>query len=87
MSQRGRQSRSIDRSEETEEDGTIIQRERERFTNELTLVYALGETCTRWEKLRSSSRPAGGTAVNSNGPLLRLAGDARRPDSQGQVVF
>ena len=34
----------IDRSEETEEDGTIIQRERERFTNELTLVYASGET-------------------------------------------
>jgi hypothetical protein len=28
----------IDRSEETEEDGTIILRERERFTNELTLV-------------------------------------------------
>jgi Uncharacterised methyltransferase family (DUF6094) len=34
----------IDRSEKTEEDGTIIQRERERFTNELTLVYASGET-------------------------------------------
>jgi hypothetical protein len=34
----------IDRSEETEEDGTIIQRERERFTNELTLVFASGET-------------------------------------------
>ena len=34
----------IDRSEETEEDGTIIQRERERFTNGLTLVYASGET-------------------------------------------
>ncbi len=34
----------VDRSEETEEDGTIIQRERERFTNELTLVYASGET-------------------------------------------
>lgn len=34
----------VDRSEETEEDGTIIQRERERFTNELTLVYGSGET-------------------------------------------
>jgi Uncharacterised methyltransferase family (DUF6094) len=34
----------IDRSEETEEDGTIIQRERERFTNELTLVFASGGT-------------------------------------------
>jgi hypothetical protein len=34
----------VDRSEETEEDGTIIQREREGFTNELTLVYASGET-------------------------------------------
>jgi hypothetical protein len=34
----------IDRSEETEEDGTIVQRERERFTNELTLVFASGET-------------------------------------------
>jgi hypothetical protein len=33
-----------DRSEETGEDGTIIVRERERCTNELTLVYALGET-------------------------------------------
>jgi hypothetical protein len=33
-----------DRSEEVEEDGTIIQRERERFTNELTLVYASGKT-------------------------------------------
>jgi hypothetical protein len=30
----------IDRSEETEEDGTIIVRERERFTNELTIVFA-----------------------------------------------
>jgi hypothetical protein len=34
----------VDRSEETEEDGTIVQRERERFTNELILVYASGET-------------------------------------------
>jgi hypothetical protein len=34
----------IDRSEEVEDDGTIIQRERERFTNELTLVYASGKT-------------------------------------------
>jgi hypothetical protein len=34
----------IDRSEETEEDGTTIVRERERFTNELTLVFASGET-------------------------------------------
>jgi len=30
--------KAIDRSEETQEDGTIVQRERERFTNELTLV-------------------------------------------------
>jgi hypothetical protein len=34
----------VDRSEEVEEDGTIVQRERERFTNELTLVFASGET-------------------------------------------
>jgi hypothetical protein len=34
----------VDRSEEVGEDGTIVQRERERFTNELTLVYASGET-------------------------------------------
>jgi hypothetical protein len=34
----------VDHSEETGEDGTIIQRERERFTNELTLAYASGET-------------------------------------------
>ena len=34
----------VDRSEETEEDGTIIVREREQFTNEVTLVYASGET-------------------------------------------
>ena len=68
----------IDRSEETQEDGTIIQRERERFTNELTLVYALGETAI------FDSRPAGGTAVNLTGPLHRLAGDARRPDSPGK---
>lgn len=33
-----------DCSEEVEEDGTILRRERERFTNELTLLYALGET-------------------------------------------
>jgi hypothetical protein len=33
-----------DRSEEVEEDGTIIQRERERFANELTLVYESGKT-------------------------------------------
>jgi len=33
-----------DHSEEVEDDGTIIQRERERFTNELTLVYASGKT-------------------------------------------
>lgn len=31
-------------SEEVEEDGTIIRRERERFTNELTLLYASGKT-------------------------------------------
>lgn len=33
-----------DRSEEVEDDGTIIRRERERFVNELTLVFASGET-------------------------------------------
>jgi hypothetical protein len=33
-----------DRSEEVEDDGTIIQSERERFTNELTLVYESGKT-------------------------------------------
>src|SRR6266568_1763692 len=30
----------VDRSEEVEENGTIVQRERERFTNELTLAFA-----------------------------------------------
>jgi hypothetical protein len=34
----------VDRSEEVEENGTIVQRERERFTNELTLVFESGET-------------------------------------------
>jgi hypothetical protein len=34
----------VDRSEQVEEDGTIVQRERERFTNELTLAFASGET-------------------------------------------
>ncbi len=33
-----------DCSEEVEEDGTIVRRERERFINELTLVFASGET-------------------------------------------
>ena len=33
-----------DRSEEVEDDGTTIVRERERFINELTLVFASGET-------------------------------------------
>jgi hypothetical protein len=33
-----------DRSEEVEEDGKIVQRERERFATELTLVYASGKT-------------------------------------------
>jgi hypothetical protein len=33
-----------DCSEEVEEDGTIIRRERERFTNELNLLYASGKT-------------------------------------------
>jgi hypothetical protein len=35
-----------DCSEEVEEDGTIIRRERERFTNELTLLYSSGKTAT-----------------------------------------
>jgi hypothetical protein len=34
----------VDRSEEVESDGTIIQRERERFSQELTLIYASGKT-------------------------------------------
>jgi hypothetical protein len=34
----------VDRSEEVEENGAIVQRERERFTNELTLVFESGET-------------------------------------------
>jgi SAM-dependent methyltransferase len=34
----------IDRSEEVKPDGTIIQRERERFTNEVTFLYASGKT-------------------------------------------
>jgi SAM-dependent methyltransferase len=33
-----------DSSEEVEEDGTIVQRERERLANELTLVFASGKT-------------------------------------------
>ena len=35
-----------DCSEEVEEDGTIIRRQRERFTSELTLLYASGKTAT-----------------------------------------
>jgi alkylated DNA nucleotide flippase Atl1 len=31
-------------STQEEEDGTVIQREREYYTNELTLVYADGKT-------------------------------------------
>ncbi len=34
----------VDRSEETQEDGTIVVRERERFSNELMIVFASGET-------------------------------------------
>lgn len=34
----------VDRSEEVEPDGTIIQRERERFSQELTVIYASGKT-------------------------------------------
>jgi SAM-dependent methyltransferase len=34
----------VDSSEEVEEDGTIIQRQRERFANELTLLFASGDT-------------------------------------------
>jgi len=34
----------VDRSEETQEDGTIVVRECERFTNELTIVFGSGET-------------------------------------------
>jgi hypothetical protein len=33
----------VDRSEEVEPDGTVIRRERERFSQELTLVYASGK--------------------------------------------
>jgi len=32
-----------DSSEEVEEDGTIIHRERECFSNELTVVYSTGQ--------------------------------------------
>jgi len=39
-----RSMKATDSSEEVEEDGTIIRRERERFTNELTLLYASGKT-------------------------------------------
>ncbi|HEV2416515.1 MAG TPA: DUF6094 domain-containing protein [Terriglobia bacterium] len=35
-----------DHSEEVEEDGTIIQRDRERFANELTLLFSSGEITT-----------------------------------------
>lgn len=34
----------VDHTEETEEDGTVVVRERERFTNELALVWASGDT-------------------------------------------
>jgi hypothetical protein len=34
----------VDRSEEVEDDGTIVRRERERFVNELTLVFASGKS-------------------------------------------
>ena len=40
MLQCGRPPKSWDRSEETQEDGTVIVRERQRFTNELTIVFA-----------------------------------------------
>jgi hypothetical protein len=33
-----------DRSEEVEDDGIIVRRERERLVNELTRVFASGET-------------------------------------------
>ncbi len=47
-----------DRSEEVEENGTIVQRERERFTNELTLVFASGETAIlRYDVRTPSSIP------------------------------
>lgn len=34
----------VDRSEEVESDGTVIQRERERFSQELTVIYGSGKT-------------------------------------------
>ncbi len=39
-----RSVKKVDRSEEVEPDGTIIQRERERFSQELTLLYASGKS-------------------------------------------
>ncbi|MCL4499727.1 MAG: class I SAM-dependent methyltransferase [Chloroflexi bacterium] len=39
-----RSVKMVDRSEEVEPDGTVIQRERERFSQELTLIYATGKT-------------------------------------------
>jgi hypothetical protein len=36
----------VDRSEEVEENGAIVQREGERFTNELMVVFESGERTT-----------------------------------------
>ena len=36
--------KATDCSEEVEEDGTIVRREHERFTNELILLFASGKT-------------------------------------------
>lgn len=38
--------KSVDKTEEEEEDGKTVIRERERFSNELTLVFGSGDIAT-----------------------------------------
>ena len=40
----------VDHFEETAEDGTVTQRDRDRFTNRVSLVFADGRTATLGEK-------------------------------------
>ena len=40
----------VDHFEETADDGTVTQRDRDRFTNRVSLVFADGRTATLGEK-------------------------------------
>jgi hypothetical protein len=52
----------IDRSEEEDENGVITIRERERFTQALTLIYADGQTAEISEDTDGECTPTTGTA-------------------------